>query len=133
MYEQHEMKFTPREGQTALRVMLGYANAKVSLVIDGESGVKVESKSQDSGRAQLLIADDLEVGKTYKLIFEFSERTADLDGEGAASCETLTLALRTWDKSKVCDEGIDKTDSSYPITTTPGNDATTETVRISKS
>ena len=86
--------------------MLGYANAKISLVLDGESGVKVESKSQDSGHAQLLIADVIEIGRTYKLIFEFSERTADLDGEGAAGCETLTLALRTWDKTKVCDEGI---------------------------
>lgn len=113
--------------------MLGYANAKISLVVDGESGVKVESKSQDSGRSQLLIADELEVGKIYKLMFEFSERMADLDGEGAAGCETLTLALRTWDKNKACDDGIEKSDSNYPIVTTPGSDAVQQTIRISKS
>ena len=120
-----QLSFVPREGQTALRVFLGYANAKISLVVDGESGVKVESKSQDSAHAQLLIATDLEVGRKYNIIFEFTERASILDGEGALGCETLTLGFRTWDSSKVCNQGLEKSDASYPITTTPGADATT--------
>jgi hypothetical protein len=50
-FSEKRMSFKVRQGMTAIRVILGYANSKVSLVKDGHEGVLIESKGQDSGRS----------------------------------------------------------------------------------
>lgn len=122
LFESYKLSFTPKEGQTAIRVMLGYSNAKISLTVDGHDGVIVESKPQDDGRSQLLIAEDLAVDTSYTLHFEFSEREADLDGQGALSCETFVLAVKTWDSRTVCQEGLEKSYSDAAMYTSPGDE-----------
>ena len=120
---------------TAIRVLLGYANAKVSLVQVGQDGVKVESKGQDSGRSQLLIAENLKEWQRYNLIFEFSERQTDLDGEGALGCEVFTLAFKTWDSASTCQDGIDKTygmQEGNAMRVSPGDSTQPTTIRMSK-
>lgn len=44
LYESYELRFTPHGSQTAIRVMLGYANAKISLTRGDRAGVIAESK-----------------------------------------------------------------------------------------
>ena len=56
-----------------------------------------------------------------------------MDGFSALTCETFTLAIRTWEADKVCQEGIDKSNSDVPLFTSPDNEARTEVIRISKS
>ena len=44
LYESYEVRFTPHGTQTAIRIMLGYANAKITLTRGDRSGVVAESK-----------------------------------------------------------------------------------------
>jgi hypothetical protein len=115
--------FYPKDNQNAIRVFVGQANTKIALM-HGKK-VEVESKPQDGGKSNLLIAENLEVGAKYELIFEFTERSHEMDGMGAIGCETFVLAVKTWDSKKVCDSGLDKTDVTQPIKLYANSDPST--------
>lgn len=133
MFTTAEQTFKARTGQTALRIMLGYANAKVTLSETGAAGVVAESVPQDDGNSQFLVAENLRPGTDYIIHYSFSARASDLDGQGALACETFILEMLTFATEDVCKDGVEKSDSGYPLYTTPGQDETTLPIRISKS
>lgn len=116
--------------------MLAYANAKVSVSEAGVAGVIAESRPQDDGRSQFLLADNLRPGTSYVLHYEFSAREADLDGQGALACETFILELQSFATEDACKDdsaAARSAGSSYPVYTNPGEDGATTQIRFTKS
>jgi len=100
-FTSHEMLYTAREGQQALRVFLAKSNCKASILSKEDRKLLAQSRPVDKGRAQLLVATDLVVGSQYLVLLEFSER-AGLDGRGGASCDHFVMAVKTGDAATTC-------------------------------
>lgn len=79
-YTSHEVAFTAREGQSALRVFLAKSNSKASILKKEDRKLVAESRPIDQGSAQLLIAQDLSAGTQYIIVLEFSERHGAIEG-----------------------------------------------------
>ena len=54
-----------------------------------------ESKSQEGGDAQLVVATHLRVGTPYVLLLEFSAEPGSLDGAASEACDHFYMALKT--------------------------------------
>lgn len=79
-YTTHEVAFTAREGQAALRVFLAKSNSKASILNQEDRKLVAESRPIDQGSAQLLIATELTAGTKYVILLEFSERHGAIEG-----------------------------------------------------
>ena len=93
----HEMSFTARQGEDAVRVLLAKANSKIALLDGSGRSLVAQSRPVESGRAQLLIATRLRPDTVYTIVLEFSEAAGGQDGEAAAACEHFVMAVKTWD------------------------------------
>lgn len=73
-----------------------------------ESGrsLVAESKSQEEGDAQLVVATDLRVGAHYLILLEFSAEPGSLDGAASEACDHFYLAFKTWDSDSICSSAI---------------------------
>jgi hypothetical protein len=74
------VKFTAQGGQDAIRVFLAKANSKMAILEQSSRSLVAESKSQEGGDAQLVVATHLRVGTPYVLLLEFSAEPGSLDG-----------------------------------------------------
>ena len=54
-YHSHEISFTPRKGQDALRVLVAKANSKIAVYEQHSKRVVAQSRPVEAGKAQLLI------------------------------------------------------------------------------
>jgi len=79
-FHSHEISFTAKPGQDALRVLLAKANTKVSLIETSSRSLLAQSRPVEAGKAQLLIATKLKVSIAYTIILEFSAATGSGDG-----------------------------------------------------
>lgn len=100
-YTSHEVSFTAREGQSALRVFLAKSNCKASILNKEDRKLVAQSRPIDQGSAQLMIATDLTAGNKYIIVLEFSERHGAIEGQAARSCDNFVLAVKTADSNEI--------------------------------
>jgi len=128
-YLSHEMSFTPREGQDALRVLLIKSNSKIAVFEESGRRLVAQSRPLDNAKGQLLIAQNLEVGTNYTIVLEFSEQVGGLDGETAVECDHFVVAVTTWDSKRRCTEATGHDDTDL-LVTRPDSDPQVATVPI---
>jgi len=128
-YHAHEISFTAREGQDALRILLAKANSKIAVYEKSGRALAAQSRPVEAAKAQLLIATELRVGTAYTILLEFSEQVGGLDGEGAGSCDHFEMALRTWDSQKACSKATSQPNPSS-LMTSPNSEPQTTTLLL---
>lgn len=100
-YSSHTIQYTSRKDQNGIRILLAQSNSKVSLLNDESRKLVAESRPIDDGQAQLLIASELEEGKKYIIILEFSQKHGAIDRQGLGNCHNFVLAIKTVSSSQM--------------------------------
>ena len=107
-YYSHETSFKARHGQDSFRAFIAKSNV-IMAIIDGQSRKLVaESKSQEEGDAQLIVATNLQDDHEYILLIEFSALTSTLDGSAQENCNHFYMSMSTWDSKNICSTAIDE-------------------------
>ena len=102
-FHSHEIAFTAKRGQDALRVLVASSHAKLALYEHSDRSLVAQSRPVDGARAQLLVAQHLRPGTVYTIMLEFSEEAGMHDEEAAdVQCDRFFMSIKTWDSQSTC-------------------------------
>ena len=89
----------------------------MAIIEERSRSLVAESKSQENGDAQLILATKLRVGTPYVLLLEFSEQPGTLDGAAAEACVNFYMSMKTWDSNHVCSSAINQPETDTIVAT----------------